>query len=223
MEDLLDDLGKREKEIYEYFKLLKFVDGGVLSNQEGDSFEVNPLLVKTLKGAVFLLLYNLIESTMREAISAIHDSISSSSHGYDDIRIELQKELWRRARLNSIDLDDIVSNTSGGVSLGFHSATFSSKNLFSGNITRAEIKKMATIYGFKERTDARKTAKGERLEEVKNNRNDLAHGNKTFSQVGAVNTISELETLASTTIHYIYEIVDNIMEYVENKQYQYVI
>jgi len=59
------------------------------------------------------------------------------------------------------------------------------------------------IYGFTERTDARKTAKGERLEEVKNNRNDLAHGNKTFSGVGSVNTISELEDLYSTIIHYI--------------------
>lgn len=220
MDDLLDDLGEREKEIEEYFKLIKFVEGETLSNRSGDQFNVSPLLIKTLKGAVFLLLYNLIESTMREAVSAIHDSISSSSHGYDDVRAELQKELWRRARNNNITLDDIVSDTSRGVSLNFHIATFNAKNLFSGNITREEIKKIAKIYGFRERTDARKTAKGERLEEVKNNRNDLAHGNKTFSGVGSVNTISELEELYSTTIHYIYEIVDNIMECVDNKQYQ---
>ncbi len=220
MDDLLDDLGSREKEIEEYFKLIKFVEGETLSNSNGEKFYVSPLLIKTLKGAVFLLLYNLIESTMREAISAIHDSISSSSHGYDDVRAELQKELWRRARNNNITLDDIVSVTSAGVSLNFHIATFNAKNLFSGNITRAEIKKIAKIYGFTERTDARKTAKGERLEEVKNNRNDLAHGNKTFSGVGSVNTISELEELYSTIIHYIYEIVDNIMECVDNKQYQ---
>ncbi len=69
MEDLLDDLSKREKEIEEYFKLIKFVNGQILSNNNGQQFEVNPLLIKTLKGAVFLLLYNLIESTMREAIS----------------------------------------------------------------------------------------------------------------------------------------------------------
>jgi hypothetical protein len=220
MEDLLDDLGDREKEIEEYFKLIKFVEGETLSNSSGGQFHVSSLLIKTLKGAVFLLLYNLIESTMREAVSAIHDSISSSNHGYDDIRTELQKELWRRARNNNIHLDDIVSKTSGGVSLNFHTATFNEKDLFSGNITRAEIKKIAKIYGFTERTDARKTAKGERLTEVKNNRNDLAHGNKTFSDVGSVNTISELEDLYSTIINYIYEIVDNIMECVDNKQYQ---
>jgi hypothetical protein len=220
MDDLLEDLSKREKEIEEYFKLIRFINGEVISNESEEQFEVTPLLIKTLKGAVFLLIYNLIESTMREAISAIHDSISSSSHGYDDIRVSLQKELWKRARSNNITLDDIVSETTSGVSLGFHNATFRPKNLFSGNITREEIKKIARIYGFSERTDARKTAKGERLEEVKNNRNDLAHGNKTFSQVGASNTISELEELYDTVIHYIYEIVDNIMEYVDNKQYQ---
>lgn len=220
MEDLLDDLSEREREIDEYFKLIKFVNDQTLSNSNGQQFEVNPLLIKTLKGAVFLLLYNLIESTMREAISAIHDSISSSNHGYDDIRVELQKELWKRARNNNITLDDIVCETSSGVSLGFHKATFNPKNLFSGNITRDEIKKIAKVYGFSERTDARKTAKGERLVEIKNNRNDLAHGNKTFSQVGAVNTITELEELTSTVIHYIYEIVDNIMDYVDNRNYR---
>ncbi len=220
MDDLLDDLGNREKEIEEYFKLINFVEGETLSNSNGEQFDVSPLLIKTLKGTVFLLLYNLIESTMREAISAIHDSISSSNQGYDDVRTELQKELWRRARNNNITLDDIVSETAGGVSINFHIATFNAKNLFSGNITRAEIKKIAKIYGFTERTDARKTAKGERLEEVKNNRNDLAHGNKTFSGVGSVNTISELEDLYSTIIHYIYEIVDNIMDCVDNKKYQ---
>lgn len=220
MDDLLDDLTKREEEIEEYFKLIHFVNGEVISNGSGEQFEVNPLLIKTLKGAVFLLIYNLIESTMREAVSSIHDSISSSNLGYDDIRVSLQKELWKRAKNNNITLDDIVSGTSSGVSLGFHNATFRPKNLFSGNITREEIKKIAKIYGFSERTDARKTAKGERLEEVKNNRNDLAHGNKTFSEVGAANTISELEVLYNTVIHYIYEIVDNIMECVDKKQYQ---
>jgi hypothetical protein len=221
MDDLLEDLSKREKEIEEYFKLLKFIDGSILSRGDGKQFEVSNLLIKTLKGAVFLILYNLVESSMREAISLIHDSISSTRGRYEDLRMGLQKELWRRAKNSRININDLISGTSKEISLNIHSATFDAKNLFSGNITREEIKKLARIYGFKEKSlDSKKTGSGDQLEEIKNNRNDLAHGNKTFSDVGSGNSIADLKLLSDRVVHYIYEIVDNVWECVENKQYQ---
>ncbi|MEJ2066302.1 MAG: MAE_28990/MAE_18760 family HEPN-like nuclease, partial [Reinekea sp.] len=116
MNNLNNDLSSRENEIEEYFELIKLIEGGELFNRNNEKIEISSSLMKTLKGAVFLLLYNLVESTMREAISSIHDSIASSGCGYDDIRSELKEELWRRAIKGNIGIKGMVSRTSGGIS-----------------------------------------------------------------------------------------------------------
>jgi len=220
MDNLLEELGNREKEINEYLKLLAFIDGTELTRMDGRQFDVNTLLTKTLKGVVFLLLYNLIESTMREAISFIHDSILSNRVTYEDLRLELKKELWKRAKNNNLKTDDLVDGTSGGISANLHQVTYDSKKIFSGNVVRDEIKKLARIYGFSESTEYSKTGGGNQLEQIKENRNDLAHGNKTFSEVGSGNTVADLKSLSDKVIHYIYEIIDNIDYCVEHKKYR---
>lgn len=221
MDVLLEELEARENEIGEYLRLLEFIEGGTeITRDDGQIFAVDVLLIKTLKGVIFMLLYNLIESTMREAISTIHSSISADHCGYENIRTELQKEVWRRAKTNNIPLEDLISDTSYDISKNLHTATYKPEKLFSGNVARDEIRRLASVYGFSESTNFSTTGHGRNLTEIKDNRNDLAHGNKTFAEIGSTNSLTDVQKHTEKVIEYLYAIVDNIIDCVDNKLYQ---
>ncbi|NIB43104.1 hypothetical protein HBA55_26075 [Pseudomaricurvus alkylphenolicus] len=220
MDQIIEDLDDRKSELDEYLRLIEFLNASrSLSNDQGAELEVSSLLVKTTKGSVYLLLYNLVEATMRGAVVAIHDNISSSGATFNDLRETLQSKILYRAKRDKISIKSIISGTRGDLALNLHEATLNSKDLFSGNIDGGEIKKVAEVYGFSSNTHFPATGHGRHLSAVKQNRNDLAHGNKTFSVVGSGTTIEELRELSDEVISYIYEISDNIVDSLESRTY----
>ena len=50
-------------------------------------------LIKILKAGLFLLLYNLAESTVRQALTAIYDEIPVQNVKYHEV-IDLIKKIW---------------------------------------------------------------------------------------------------------------------------------
>jgi len=60
--------------------------------------EIDSELINTLKASGFLLLYNLVESTMRNAIEAIFDELQSQGVDYDKIRPELKKVILKNLK-----------------------------------------------------------------------------------------------------------------------------
>lgn len=75
---LFKDFDERSQEVSRYFWFIKNLDQGSIKLSMGNAQnrktkEINNDLIKTLKATGFLLLYNLIESTMRNAIETIFD------------------------------------------------------------------------------------------------------------------------------------------------------
>jgi len=220
MQSIFDDLNDRKFELEGYLKLIEFLNSSQkVTNEKNETLDVDNNLVKTTKGTVYLILYNLIEATMREAVLAIHEKISVKGVSFDNLRVELQKKILLRARKDKIDLGKMLDRMNGNISLEFHSAALIAKDLFSGNIDRDEIQNVAKVYGFSHQTDYQKTKHGSHLKSVMTNRNDLAHGNKTFSNVGASSSYEEIKQLSNEVVSYIYEISDNIWDSVEQEKY----
>lgn len=220
MDNLLVDLDDRRSELEGYLKLIEFLDSStVITNEKNIEFNVNNHLLKTSKGTVYIILYNLIESTMREAVVKVHEKISVSGVSFDKLRFELQKKIMQRAKNNKTPFETMISKFNGNISLNIHNAALKKEDLFSGNIDRKEIKTVASIYGFNDKTDYQKTKNGRHLDNIKDNRNDLAHGNKTFSEVGSNKTVSELKELCDEVISFMYEIFDNMIDSIESQKY----
>jgi hypothetical protein len=91
--------------------------------------------------------------------------------------------------------------------------------LFSGNVDRDEITRTARKYGFSYDTDYSKTKHGENLYSVMRNRNDLAHGNKSFAEIGKDTSIQELLQVKEEVIEYLKQILKNIEGYLIKKEY----
>ena len=81
------------------------------------------------------------------------------------------------------------------------------------------IKEIAEKYGFSYQTEFAKTKNGQNLVVIKHNRIDLAHGLKSFEDVGRDNTIEELLEIKEEVIEYLRQILQNIKIYIDNQEY----
>jgi hypothetical protein len=82
-----------------------------------------------------------------------------------------------------------------------------------------KIRDTATEYGFSHSTDYAKTGHGSDLVTIKTNRNDLAHGFKSFAEVGRDKTADDLLEIKSKVTKYLKQILQNIEQYLSNKEY----
>jgi hypothetical protein len=78
---------------------------------------------------------------------------------------------------------------------------------------------LADRYGFSHRTTAR-TQGGAVLVVVKRERNDLAHGHKSFAECGRDLTYKNLLTTKNQAILYTRQILKNLDHYIDNKHYK---
>lgn len=219
---MLLDFNTRAQEVNEYFLFLEglITEKTKLALLGDDGVQkvtlIDPGLAKTLKANGFLLLYNLVESTMRNAIEAIFDELSSNKVSFNSIRTEIKKVVLYNFKNRS---PDNIHSKITDISIDIITAGFNSKELFSGNVDRDEITKTARKYGFSHDTDYSKTKHGENLNDIMRKRNDLAHGNKSFAEVGRDTSIGDLLQIKEEVIEYLKQILQNIEDYLVKKEY----
>ena len=222
MNTVLLDFNTRAQEVDDYFIFLEGLikqttklsiadDAGTYKIQS-----LNPELAKTLRANGFLLLYNLVESTMRNSIEAIFDELKTQAISFDRLKPAIKMIVLQNIKNRSPKKIHLQINQ---ISTDIVTATFERQELFSGNVDSRLIKELAEKYGFSYKTEFTKTKNGQNLVVVKSNRNDLAHGLKSFEEVGRDKTIDELLEIKDEVIEYLRQILENIKTYLDNQEY----
>ena len=225
MKTVVADFEKRVAEIELYFRHLEAIEerDGKLSIATARSRalrEIEPELVKVLKANLFLLLYNLVESSVRQALAEIFDTISSERMTYSDVSDRIKK-IWIREGHGKFKnksteqifqslatlADDIVEiNFGNGVVTG-------------GNVDGRKIREFSDAYGFS-CTVHRNAKNGVKLYDVKKRRNDLAHGLVSFAECGRNYTLSDLAQTKHEVVMYLRGILRNITRYIDTKSFR---
>ncbi|MEG4349131.1 MAE_28990/MAE_18760 family HEPN-like nuclease [Microcoleus sp. LAD1_D3] len=222
MNTVLLDFNTRAQEVEDYFIFLENLIKQTTKLAVADSAgqyqiqSLNPELAKTLKANGLLLLYNLVESTMRNAIVAIFDELKNQAISFDQLKPEIKMIVLQNLKNCS---PDKIHQEINQISTDIITATFDSEKLFSGNVDARLIKKIAEKYGFSYQTDFAKTKNGKNLVDIKEKRNDLAHGDKSFKEVGQGKTIEDLLEIKEEVIEYLRQILENIKTYLDNQEY----
>lgn len=219
--NLFQDFDERSKEVSKYFILIKNLEQGSIKLAMGNNYDkikkIDNNRLETLRATGFLLLYNLVESTMRNGIERIFEELETQNISFDALKNEVKKIIIDNFKKNYST--DKLLNTINNISLDIISKTFDKQKLFSGNIDARKIKDTAKQYGFSCKTNARKTQNGSDLLTVKTNRNDLAHGFKSFEEVGRDATADDLLEIKNRVIAYLRDILKNIETYLSNQDY----
>jgi hypothetical protein len=222
MNTVLLDFNTRAQEVDDYFIFLdglikqttKLAVAGSAGQYQIQS--LNPELAKTLKSNGLLLLYNLVESPMRNALVAIFDELKNQAISFDQLKPKIKMIVLQNLKKCSPEEIHLQINQ---ISTDIITATFDGEKLFSGNVDARLIKEIAEKYGFSYQTDFAKTKNGQNLVVIKRNRNDLAHGIKSFEDVGRDQTIEELLEIKEEVIEYLRQILENIKTYLDNQEY----
>lgn len=170
----------------------------------------------TLRAGTFLILYNLVEASTRGAIEAIHDKITASEAPFDLLTTSLRKEV---VRLFKKEADPSTNHTLDDFPSAFVAIALAHGTRLSGNVDAKTIREMAECYGFSHQTKKHVTRDGSDLVIIKRNRNDLAHGNKTFEEIGRDHTAFELLLLTRRSMRYMDEILNNVAAYLDGELY----
>ena len=206
---------ERLMEVETYLKFVHELDAGHVRL----SFQSNSVLnqndtgswIKTLKASCFLIIYNLVESTMKNGIEAIFDDLKIHGVSYDACRDEVRRIII--LNFKALSPDRALSDLSQ-IAQDVVIKTFDKARLFSGNIDSRKIKATARSYGFRE-----PSGKGHQLLSIKNNRNDLAHGDKSFDEIGRNYSMDEILIINNDTKAYLESALDSIDQYIDNKHY----
>ncbi len=206
-------------------------------------YVINDELLKVLKANGYILLYNLIESTIFNSIVSIFDNISIDNLNFHDVTEKIKK-FWLRHtyKYDPLIVDEklIYNKCYSIVTKIFQEITISmtDKIKYGGSLDAKGIRDLAAELGITLSSDHySKDMHGEALLQIKKNRNDLAHGKKTFSEIARDITYSGstyinedglltiqslgLKHLRDFTIEHLEKYIDSIEIFLSNKDYKF--
>jgi len=218
MKRFIEEFEQRKREVNLYFEFLGNQIDREIAFSEHDEIE------RILKANSFLILYNLIESSVTNAIQAIHDSIETEAVAYSSLKKEIQKiflkQLYHRLKeSNNSTFESLMMLFLGKIIANTFIDDLNKALTFSGNVDAQKIRDVAKDYGFSSNTSSTSRG-GSELLIVKNQRNQLAHGNISFSECGRERTFIELNDIKNEVINYLEDILNNIEIYIDNKDYK---
>lgn len=225
MDSVDSDFNKRKDEVNEYFSFLEKLNNDNIklnytNENDTEEFIISTKLQRIFIANTFLLLYNLVESTIRNSIVTIYNKIQDDEITYNDLSEKI-KQIWlhkngKKFSIYSSDntvevnlqniINDIVNNeiimlTRDDIDI-------------SGNIDAQEIRKLATKIGFEV------SSNGRYLVDIKEKRNRLAHGEHTFHDIGKDFTYNDLSTYKETTFIHLEDVINKIKNFIDDEKYK---
>ncbi|MBE9227533.1 hypothetical protein IQ264_19065 [Phormidium sp. LEGE 05292] len=235
MKDCLDEFKNRVEEVEKYFTLVSAIDKlethkfNSLSLPDGDTCDVDSDLKKILKASCYLILYNLIESSVRNGILAIYDAIHDDGLIYKDLNKNIQS-IWLEYQSDSftklpITKKNVVKNIQEILNSVIENLPIKLEKdklnfLISGNLNAEKIEQIIRNYGFFGKITVDKKRVKYVLDHVVKMRCDLAHGNASFCQASSNKVMRELIEIKNDVITYLQDLLNNIDDYIQQKKYK---
>ncbi|OQW94367.1 MAG: hypothetical protein BWK79_06220 [Beggiatoa sp. IS2] len=233
MRDFLTDFNSRVQEIEQYFEFVTKITELENHKQEAILFPdktqyvIANSLQKILRANCYLLLYNLVESSIRNGVIAIYDVIHDKKLGYTEVNDKIQ-EIWLTQRCQGLT-DPAISEKNIVKTVEEILAEVSQKNPLSleksqlpisGNLDFEAIDQLTHQYGFYGKITQENSHLKFVLGIIKKMRNDIAHGNVSFSESVKNTTMQELKEHKDVVVAYLRDVLRNIDEYLSDCKYK---
>lgn len=227
MQELINEFNERKEEIDCYYKFLRKITSqtyALKNTRSNTDICLDGRIQKILKANSFLLLYNLIESTVKNSVRFICQEIIKENIQYNNIVEGLQKQ-WVRVHTRQHLQSPKDEKLREGVKY-IIDKTLSEFIQFEGdyeikykdNIDTDVMYAIARDFGFK--LDFAKSLKGGyRIGEIRVKRNFLAHGNITFSDCGQNLSMEDLTAYKNDTYGVLKKFLSVVKTYLNKKKY----
>ena len=185
----------------------------------------NDDFLKMLKANALMMVYNLVESSMMGGILEIYDQVKTLGLSYRDVRQEI-KDIWFSFKFNQVYDKTAHYNSYRDKALEIINGIISSDTIelnrkatnISGNLDAVTIRQVCCDHGivFNVNDDCRG---GLVLTDVKDKRNNLAHGTISFVECGRDYSLDELKKIKNETVLFLKGILEGMKSYYDNRRY----
>jgi hypothetical protein len=214
MRDFQIEFVERSKHVRRYLAVVSRVE---LEQKNRQIQKVSEDRLNVLRAGTFLILYNLIEAAARTAVAAIHDEMKVKAVPFAELRRSIRREVIKGFKRRG---DPDTHQDMTDVPLELVTAALDVEDHFSGNVDARRFRDIAKVYGFSDSTDKKRTHDGAPLLTIKNIRNDLAHGLKTFEEVGRNYPIKLLLDISIRSGAYTSGLLGNIASYLDAEEFR---
>lgn len=215
MSQLLTDFSERRMQVLHYLEAIARAERGA---RRGEHKAQAVARLNVLRAGTFLILYNLIEASVRSLVESIHYEIVSKSVPFQTLKQSIRRDVVRNFKSRS-DPDAQKDMTDVPVQLVAVALDLDSGYPFSGNVDARKIRDVAEIYGFDIVADPA-FRDGADLVTIKRARNDLAHGVKTYDEVGRDYTLGDLKDLSSRSLGYVEAVLRAVDRFLINEDFR---
>lgn len=219
MQNTLGIFEDRKEEINFYYSIMIEIESADGHIETID----NNRLVKIMKSNLLLMLYNLVEACVVSGMMEIYEDLKNDGCSYNSVISEIQN-IWAKNEINEIygptteriayenRVQRIIQNITS------ESPIILSRDALgvSGNLNAKKIKEICDRHRIRYRLETR----GELLERVKLERNNLEHGDVSFSDCARNLSLSDLETIKNEVFLFIDGILKGMTDYYIGKQYR---
>lgn len=212
---------KRANDINESFLLIRYIanidsykNHPIINTDNNTEFYVTQEMQCALKAQFIIVLYNIVESTVCDCLNSFYDSIADDELTFAELSDEM-RAMWKSS-LNRSNPNKQKSDTElMGMAIRFDNLAIN----ISGSLDIRKVFEVFSKHGCKlDETNRDKYSNSFLV--VKNKRNNLAHGNVSFSECGSNYLISDLEKFKKDILDGMQEIVTQAKEYISNKEYK---
>lgn len=224
LQDSLAMFNSRYTEAENYIKYLKLIEKRGTRIRLGSSpnlLEIDREFLKISRANGYLILYNLVESTIYEVTTGLYKHLEYNIGEIDNLIDDLKILVFKGIQNSTQDNLNLFKTS---LTLDFRNSIFQIcfdklkiKKMFSGNLDARKIREFAEDHGIS-LTLATESNQGGRLKDIKTTRNDLAHGSASFSSKGEVSALT-LEALCNETGHYLKSVITSIDDFLKNQKY----
>lgn len=231
MQLVIDSFNERVTELDLYFKMLNSLEEPDVqlhfpSKHTHRYKRPDPDWLKTLKATAFLLLYNLVESSVRDGLGAIYERARADGCTMESLEGKIRK-IWidqnfKTVEKESATLQSFRTKSHELVEMALSKVVADiekSKIPISGNLDADKIRQVCTKHGISVYTH-KAALGGAELSTVKTKRNALAHGNESFSECGRQYTVADLEEMKRQAVIFMRSVLNNIKRYLDDGKYK---
>lgn len=227
MQTVIDNFNERVAEIDAYIKLLEQISEPTAKIKADGKRPVviGQVALKTMKASCFLMLYNLVEFSIKDSMTKLYERVNSENKAIIDFD-EFVKELWVQQKFKDLDpfssnqtsyrnlikdmVDDVISNSP--ILLN------SNRMPISGNLDARKIRQLFIQHKIPINVHYRAFGGGE-LKTIKDNRNSLSHGSESFSDCGQQYTVQSIKNIKTQAVVYLRSSLRNVKKYIDEAKY----
>lgn len=225
MGGIILEFESKVKEVNEYFSFISTTTPLKREFDKSKIVKVSEIVHNVLKANLFLLLYNLIEASFKNSLENFCIKITDDKLKYKSVIPEIRK-IWIDKQYKNfestcvipreIQKSEFLMNKIDNIAQDIINIEFD--NELSGNVTTKQIKDLTTQYGLQSNEILEKEANS--LFIIKNKRNNLAHGNESFSECGRDYTLEKLKEIKDESVDYMRFILTHIKTFIDDEQYK---